>query len=188
MEFRHHPRRSMRVLSTFVALVAAGTAGLAACSSGTATGSPSAVPSPGPTSSLITPGGPILSPSPGPSSSTTPQPGSPSAGQTPRGFPASGYSAAGTVLTVYFTAGVCDKYGVTADQSQPGKVLVTVVVTQHPPTGQMCPLVITPQHASVDLGRPLDGREVVDTATGKALPPQHAWTSGMESHGPVGKN
>ncbi|WP_157597227.1 hypothetical protein [Streptacidiphilus rugosus] len=186
MEFRHHPRRSTRVLTTFVALAAACAAGLSGCASSTATGSHSALPSGTPSSALVTPGGPILSPSPTPTPGApgTTTPGAPTTGH-PTGIPAGAYSTAGTVLTVYFEAGVCDRYGVTANQSQAGKVLITVVITQRHPNGQMCPMAITPHHASVDLGSPLDGRQVVDTATGRALQ-QQPWTGGKESHGPVG--
>jgi hypothetical protein len=186
VEFRHHPRRSRRVLTTFAALAVACAAGLSACSSGTPAGSASVVTSPAP----VNPGGPNRTPSPTatPSAPATTTPGAPTTGHPATGIPANSYSSAGTVLTVYFEAGICDQYGVTANQSQPGEVLITVVITQRHPNGQMCPLAITPHHASVDLGSPLDGRQVVDTATGKVLREQQPWTGGMESHGPVGQN
>jgi hypothetical protein len=174
-----HRRSRSRVLGALAVLVASA-AGLTACASGTATGTSSAPPvvSSSP-SGGITPGGPIISASPAPTTPGSLTPGGASSTKPAHGIPVSGYSIKGTVLTVYFFAGVCDKHGVTADQSQPGEVRVAVVVTQHAPTGQMCPMVITSQHASVDLGRPLDGRKVIDSSTGQAVPQQ---TSG----GPVG--
>ncbi|MEY9875926.1 hypothetical protein ABH931_005433 [Streptacidiphilus sp. MAP12-33] len=180
----HNRRRSRFRALGALAVLAVGAAGLSACSSGAgastvtppsaSAGAPSAVVSPSPSGSII-PGGPIQRPSPG------------SSAPAAHGIPVSGYSTNGTVLTVYYFAGVCDKYGVKADQSQPGEVRVTVVVTQHAPIGQMCPQVISSQHASVDLGRPLDGRKVIDTATGQPVPQSTGGPySGMESHGPVG--
>ncbi|WP_042369166.1 hypothetical protein [Streptacidiphilus neutrinimicus] len=173
-----HRRSRPRVLGALAVLVA-GAAGLTACaSSSTASSGPASVVSGSPSgassspSGGITPGGPIKNPSPSPSAPGTgvkPSPPKPA-----HGIPISGYNVQGTVLTVYFFAGVCDKHGVTADQSQSGEVRATVVVTQHAPTGQMCPLVETQQHASVDLGRPLDDRKVVDTSTGLSVAPQKA--------------
>jgi hypothetical protein len=170
-------------------LAAATAAGLTACASGTATvGSSSVLPSSSPTVS-VNPGGPIISPSPVPSGgSGSSNPTTGATGTPARGIPATGYSTVGTVLTVYYTAGVCDKYGVTADQSQPGRVLVQIVVTRHAPTGQMCPMIVSQQHSSVDLGRPLDGRQVMDAGNGKVLPQEHTIPSAKVTHGPVGQS
>lgn len=172
-----HTHRRSRFRALGALALAACAAGLTACASGTATGTSSAPPAASSSpSGGITPGGPIVSPSPAPTSGTPGGAATGSPGRAPskpaRGIPVTGYTTQGTVLTVYFFAGVCDKYGVTADQSQPGEVRVSVVVTQHAPTGQMCPMVISSQHASVDLGRPLDGRKVIDTSNGQPVAPQ----------------
>jgi hypothetical protein len=176
----HTHRRSRSRVIGALAVLAAGAAGLTACASSTTTagsvvsGSPSGVSSS--PSGGVTPGGPILSPSPSPSSpggsGVSGGSGKPTAPRPAHGIPITGYSTQGDVLTVYFFAGVCEKYGVTADQSQSDQVRVTVVVTSHAPTGQMCPMVISQQHASVDLGRPLDSRKVVDTTDAHTVAPQ----------------
>ncbi|RAG85361.1 hypothetical protein DN069_11925 [Streptacidiphilus pinicola] len=174
-----HRRSRSRVLGALAVLVV-GAAGLTACASGSTTvGGSSAPPVASSSPSRVNPGGPIVTPSPTPptqtggaGSSTGPGSGSGTPAKPAHGLPISGYSTKGNVLTVYFYAGVCDKYGVTADQSQPGEVRVAVVVTQHAPTGQMCPMVISSQHAGVDLGRPLDGRKVIDASNDQPVQPQ----------------
>ncbi|WP_042431076.1 hypothetical protein [Streptacidiphilus anmyonensis] len=173
-----HRRSRSRVLGALAVLVAAA-AGLTACGSSTTAGSattPVVSGSPsgasGSPSGTINPGGPIQSASPSPSAPGTGA--KPSPPKPAHGIPISGYNTQGSVLTVYFFAGVCEKYGVTADQSQAGEVRATIVVTQHAPTGQMCPQVVSEQHASVNLGSPLGNRKVVDTSTGLAVAPQKA--------------
>ena len=179
-----HRHTRSRVLGALAVLVA-GAAGLTACASGTTASTSAGTSSAPPAASSspshgINPGGPIVSPSPTPPTHTGGSGSSAGAPAKPaHSLPISGYSTQGNVLTVYFYAGVCDKYGVTADQSQSGEVRVAVVVTQHAPTGQMCPMVISAQHASVDLGRPLDGRKVVDAGTNQAVQPQSGSTGGM---------
>jgi hypothetical protein len=182
-----------------------------ACASGSAVNaggsaavsvSPSATPSvvvPVPTTpsagtqTSIQPGGPILpapsSSGPGSSGSGSSGSGTASAAPTGRGQTADGYSASGTVLTVHFYGGTCEKYGLHADQSVSGEVAVTVVVTQGPKAGQMCPAVMTPQTVSTNLGSPLDGRKVVDTTTGKTLPLADPMPSDrVVTHGPAKPN
>jgi hypothetical protein len=171
MDSRKQKKASSRrlVVTAAVALLTVG--GAAACTSTTASAKPSAtavsnlpgapttpvsVPpstSAGSGSPSIQPGGPMI---PAPSTGT----------QTFKGL---GYTSSGDVLTVRFFAGVCEKYGLDANQSTPGRVYVTIVVTQHPTTGERCPMVITQQQVSVNLGSPLDGRTVVDTSTGLSL-------------------
>ncbi|MBF9071075.1 hypothetical protein [Streptacidiphilus fuscans] len=202
MEFRSSPRTPgarprPRVRVALAVLATAGALALTACgptntgpgtasSSGSATAKPSASGSPS-----VNPGGPVQTVSPGPSHSGASSPGGAaptapgSSGGSAQVVPATGYSASGNDLTVYFDAGTCDKYGATADQSHPGEVLVRIVITQRAPAGQMCPLVITPQHATVDLGRPLDGRRVVDGSDSKALPQASGMPQSKVTHGPA---
>ena len=200
MDSRKQQRATIRRLVTLAAAAALTTGGVTACASTAASAKPSAAPLSGsaggssgasagttPTgtplvpvtpsgSPSIQPGGPMI---PGPSTS----PAAPAPGQT---FKGTGFTSNGDILTVRFFAGVCEKYGLDANQATPGKVLVTIVVTQHPTAGERCPMVITQQQVSVNLGSPLDGRAVVDTSTGKALPQVDAPTSGKYySPGPV---
>ncbi|MEY9937883.1 hypothetical protein [Streptacidiphilus sp. MAP5-3] len=177
MEFRSSPRPPgarprPRVRVALAVVAAAGAVGLTACASGAGTSSVTAGSSVS-ASPSVNPGGPVRTLSPSPSA--------------PRAqvVPATGYSAAGNDLTVYFDAGTCDKYGANADQSQPGKVLVRIVITQRAPATQMCPLVITPQHVTVDLGRPLDGRRVVDASDSKALAQVSTMPTSKVTHGPM---
>lgn len=76
-----------------------------------------------------------------------------------------------TKLTVYFFGGVCTTYKLKADESQPGRVDVTVV--PGPPTtqpGQVCNALAKRQSVSADLRSPLAGRTVVDRTSGQELP------------------
>ncbi|MEY9963648.1 hypothetical protein ABIA33_001681 [Streptacidiphilus sp. MAP12-16] len=135
----------------------------------------------------VQPGGPVMT-NP---SATFPAGGSSSAappGRTPgpANLKANGYSTAGTTLTVYFFGGVCQKFGLKADQSTQGQVRVTVIVTQWPKPGQLCPALIRQQAVSTDLGSPLNGRSVVDTVSGKVLPLENPLPSGARvTHGPI---
>ena len=203
MTRRTTTRTTARTAAALAVLGAVALGSATACASGSAVNaggstavsvSPSATPSvvvPVPTTpaagtqTSIQPGGPKL---PAPSGSGTSS-GSPSTAPTGRGQTADGYSAAGTVLTVHFYGGTCEKYGLHADQSVSGEVAVTVVVTQGPKAGQMCPAVMTPQTVSTNLGAPLDGRRVVDTTTGKTLPLTDPMPSDrVVTHGPTKPN
>ncbi|MEV7183484.1 hypothetical protein [Kitasatospora sp. NPDC093102] len=76
-----------------------------------------------------------------------------------------------TKLTVYFFGGVCTKYALKADESQPGRV--DVLVVPGPPTvqpGQVCNALAKRQSVSADLRSPLAGRTVVDRTSGQELP------------------
>ncbi|QMU75851.1 hypothetical protein GXW83_08970 [Streptacidiphilus sp. PB12-B1b] len=187
MDSRKQNRASTRRLVTTAVVAALTVGGAAACQSGTASAKPSATP----VSSMSggAPSTPVSVPpssTPGASGSPSIQPGGtmipgpPTAGQSFKGL---GYTSNGDILTVRFFAGVCEKYGLHADQSTPGKVLTTIVVTQHPTAGQRCPMVITQQQVSTDLGSPLDGRAVVDTSSDKPLPQLDA-PSGTKYYSP----
>jgi hypothetical protein len=98
---------------------------------------------------------------------------------------AKSFSTAGTVLTVYFYGGICQKYGLVADQSTAGQVKVTVRVTQGAPAGKMCPMLAELKSVSTDLGSPLDGRTVTDTVSAQVLTQIHPLPGTKVTHGPV---
>jgi hypothetical protein len=179
-----------RRLAALAAVTALTVGGVAACASTTATpasAGPSTVPStastaPGASGSpSIQPGGPML---PVPSTST-PAPGPGTARPVPDkpAFQGTGYTSDGDELTVNFFAGICDSYGLRADQSTPGQVRVSIVVTQYPQPGTRCSMLVKEQHVSTDLGSPLDGRTVVDSASGRTLP-QLDTPSGTKRYSP----
>lgn len=190
MTHRTTTRTSARTAAALAVLGAVALGSATACASGSAVNAggsttPSAsasvvvtVPSPS-SGTSIQPGGPNI---PAPSTS-----GSASTGA--RAVTATGYSTSGTTLSVHFYGGVCEKYGLRADQSVSGEVKVTVLVTQGPKPGQMCPAVMTPQTVSTNLGSPLEGRTVVDTTTGKTLPLADPMPSDrVVTHGPTKPN
>ena len=202
MTRRTTTRTTARTAAALAVLGAVALGSATACASGSAVnagGSSAVAVSPSATSSVVVPvptapstgtqtsiqpGGPNI---PAPSGSGS---GSASTAPTGRGQTADGYSTSGTVLTVHFYGGTCEKYGLHTDQSVSGEVAVTVVVTQGPKAGQMCPAVMTPQTVSANLGSPLDGRKVVDTTTGKTLPlsdPQPS-SGTVVTHGPTKPN
>lgn len=198
MTHRTTTRTTARTAAALAVLGAVALGSATACASGSAvnaggsssvSGTPSTSPSvvvPVPASTTpsagtgtsIQPGGPNI---PAPSSS-----GSGSASTATKVRTANSYSAVGTTLSVHFYGGICEKYGLHADESVSGEVKVTVVVTQGPKPGQMCAAVLTPQTVSTTLGSPLDGRKVVDTTTGKTLPLADPMPSdGIVTHGPT---
>ncbi|MFE6053831.1 hypothetical protein ACFQ6N_24030 [Kitasatospora sp. NPDC056446] len=76
-----------------------------------------------------------------------------------------------TKLTVYFFGGVCTKYALKADESQPGRVDVTVVPgAPAVGPGQACSALAKRQSVATDLRSPLAGRTVVDRTSGQELP------------------
>ncbi|MGW4380846.1 hypothetical protein [Kitasatospora sp. NPDC004531] len=175
------------VLALAAASLAAGL--LTACGSSggttpTATGaSASGVATPGP--GTAAPGSPSVpppadaQPSPSPSSSSGGgQPSNPgiAVGEHPPTavkIPVTGYRQdSPTQLTVFYTAGVCDKYGVRLEEDAPPTVKLRIVVTRTAEPGQACPQVMKPQEATVTLPKPMNGGGVVDTATGDQVPPQ----------------
>ncbi|QLH21262.1 hypothetical protein [Streptomyces sp. Rer75] len=80
------------------------------------------------------------------------------------------YSADGKTLTLRFWGGVCDTYSVSADETSKK---VTVEVKSKPKRpGQACILMAKEMTKKITLDKPLDGREVVDKATGDKVPAQ----------------
>jgi len=190
-------KTTTRRLVTLAAVAAITVGGAAACASTTASAKPSSVGSsavaapniPIPPSATgspsIQPGGPMIPvpSSPGPGSGTGSGTGAGPAAPT---FKGTGYTADGERLTVDFFAGICDKYGLKANESTPGRVVVTIVVTQYPQQGQRCPMLVKEQQVSATLAAPLDGRAVVDSSTGTALPQVNTSTgTKYYSPGPV---
>ena len=164
-------RRTRGGLAALTAVVALTALGLSACGSGSANGQSSA------------PGSTTVSLSPTPSGSL-PTLTSPSPAGTPARIPADSYSTDGLKLTINFAAGVCDKYGLQADETQAGKVLVTIVITESAPPGRICPALVKFQSVSTDLASPLDQRRVVDTTDGHTVTLAGP-ASGRVSHGPA---
>ncbi|MFJ5882272.1 hypothetical protein [Kitasatospora cineracea] len=94
-------------------------------------------------------------------------------------IPATGYRQdSPTQLTVFFTAGICDKYGVRLEQDAPPVVKLRLVVTKTAEPGKACPQLIKEQEATVTLPTPMTGGGVVDTATGQQLPAQNGIAGG----------
>ncbi|MFJ1752494.1 hypothetical protein [Kitasatospora sp. NPDC088134] len=165
-----------------------GPSGAAATVSAGASGSPSADASPSASASASAPA--ASSPTAGTGTQptdapTTPGPTTPgiAVGERPPTavkIPATGYRQdSPTQLTVFFTAGVCDKYGVKVEEDNPPVVRLRVVVTQTAEPGKACPMVIKGQEAVVKLSKPMTtGGAVVDTATEQQLPPQNGVTGG----------
>ncbi|MFF7631857.1 hypothetical protein ACFZB9_01700 [Kitasatospora sp. NPDC008050] len=108
---------------------------------------------------------------------TTPLPVDPQAQLKP-----ANYLTKGNQLTVFFFGGVCDKYGLKADESKAGQVTVQVVITQKPPAGQICPDLVKQQSVTTDLAQPLQGRKVV-SATGADVPLESVPNGGPVSAG-----
>ncbi|MFE1318539.1 hypothetical protein [Kitasatospora phosalacinea] len=179
------PRARRAAAALAGAALAAGL--LTACGS---SGGPAA----GPTA-VTAPGSPVVSPSAtgspsasapaesSPSAAASPQPSAPQSttpgiavGERPPTavkIPATGYRQDGpTRLTVFFTAGVCDQYGVRVEEDAPPVVKLRVVITRTAEPGKACPMVMKEQEATVTLSEPMTGGGVVDTATGEQVPPQ----------------
>ncbi|MDH6129352.1 hypothetical protein [Kitasatospora sp. GP82] len=135
--------------------------------SDTAVGTPA---SPSPTTAASSAAAPAPSASPTPAPSTSPSgPGIAVGEPAPVKLPALAYQAQDDQLTVWFYSGVCDKYGLKADESKQGEVDVRVVVTQTAPRGQECPALAKRNSVTAKLSQPLAGRKVVDIATGQTL-------------------
>ncbi|MFE3108555.1 hypothetical protein ACFXKJ_33225 [Kitasatospora indigofera] len=130
------------------------------------------------------PTGPSASPSAAPTPGTDATPGIGPDGPAPAtpgiapGEPAPvpgarqtiGYQLSGNRLTVQFYGGICEKYGLKADESQPGRVTVRIVVAAPMPAGTACAAVAKRQAVTADLKGPLMGRAVVDASTGAEVP------------------
>lgn len=92
------------------------------------------------------------------------------------------YLTKGNQLTIFFFGGVCDKYGLKADESKAGQVSVQVVITQKPPAGQLCPDLVKQQSVTADLAQPLQGRTVL-SSTGADVPLESVPNGGPVSAG-----
>ncbi|WP_282205499.1 hypothetical protein [Kitasatospora fiedleri] len=79
---------------------------------------------------------------------------------------------------MFFTAGICDKYGVRVEEAAPPVVKLRVVVTQTAEPGKACPQLVKEQQATVTLPGPMTGGGVVDTATGEQVPVQSGVAGG----------
>ncbi|MGC5412467.1 hypothetical protein ACPXCX_53785, partial [Streptomyces sp. DT225] len=77
------------------------------------------------------------------------------------------YSADGRTLSVTFWGGVCSTY--TAGAREDGDA-VRVTVTEKKDPGKVCVMVAKELTRTVTLERPLDGRKVVDEASGSVVP------------------
>ncbi|BAJ28022.1 MULTISPECIES: hypothetical protein [Kitasatospora] len=164
-------------------LTACGSSGTPTVAVGTAssgTSAPASPSAPAPSASAATPSAPASAAASSPAPEASPQP---SAQPTTPGIavgerpptavkiPATGYRQDGpTQLTVFFTAGICDKYGVRVEEDAPPVVKLRVVVTQTAEPGKACPQAVKEQQAVVRLSQPMTGGGVVDTATGEQLP------------------
>ncbi|KIQ61841.1 hypothetical protein TR51_21520 [Kitasatospora griseola] len=188
---------------TALALAAVSLAGglLTACGSSTPTAagspgssSPSAASDATPGPGTAAPGSPTATPSggadTGAQSSPTPGTGQPTSpgiavGEHPPTavrIPVTGYRQdSPTQLTVFYVAGVCDKYGVRLEEDAPPTVKLRIVITRTATPGQACPQLMKEQQATVTLPRPMNGGGVVDTATGDQVPVQ---TDGVGVGGP----
>ncbi|MFF4338564.1 hypothetical protein ACFY00_01350 [Kitasatospora sp. NPDC001540] len=141
--------------------------------------SPSA--SPSPSASAPAAADPTAAASPQPSAAQSTTPGIAVGEHPPTAvkIPATGYRQDGpTQLTVFFTAGVCDKYGVRVEEDNPPVVRLRVVITQTAEPGKACPMVMKEQQATVTLPKPMTGGAVVDTATDQQVPPQSGVAGG----------
>lgn len=85
-------------------------------------------------------------------------------------LPGESYWVDGLRLTVVFSGGICEKYGLKVSETKPGTVLARVVVTEPQKPGTMCAAVAQRQQVSADLNAPLADRKVVDENTGQLLP------------------
>lgn len=95
-----------------------------------------------------------------------PTPG-PKDGRTVPGF---SYAEADRKLTVNFWGSPCSSYAASARESAES-VMVKITDTPHQP-GQACIMLAQEMSVTVALEKPLGGRAVVDTVTGKPLPRQ----------------
>ncbi|RAJ43576.1 hypothetical protein K353_01832 [Kitasatospora sp. SolWspMP-SS2h] len=186
-----HPRRAAAAL--FGAALAAGlltacggsgspaaTAPVSATATASSSASPSASSDPG-SASASAPASPSASASPQPSAAQPTTPGIAVGERPPTAvkIPATGYRQDGpTQLTVFFTAGICDRYGVRVEEAAPPVVKLRVVVTQTAEPGKACPQLVKEQQATVTLPGPMTGGGVVDTATGEQVPVQSGVAGG----------
>lgn len=186
------PRRAAALVSAALlagVLTACGSSGPAAgpAASAGASVSPSASPSPSASATASASAsagasdgaGATASPQPSAAQSTTPGIAVGERPPTAVKIPVSGYRQdSPTQLTVFFLAGVCDKYGVKVEEDAPPVVKLRVVITQTAEPGKACPQLIKQQEAKVALSKPMTGGAVVDTATGEQVPVQTGISGG----------
>ena len=97
-----------------------------------------------------------------------PAPGtSPDGDGTTKARAVQSYSADGRTLSVTFWGGVCSTY--TASAREDGDA-VRVTVTEKKDPGKVCVMIAKELTRTVTLERPLDGRKVVDEASGSLVP------------------
>jgi hypothetical protein len=87
---------------------------------------------------------------------------------SPGGRELIGYRADGRELTVTFWGGVCHDYRAVAKPADGG--VEVKVEPKNPEPKQNCIMIAEKQRVTVQLDRPLDGREVVDARSGDPLP------------------
>ncbi|MEU5823409.1 hypothetical protein [Streptomyces sp. NPDC047803] len=97
-----------------------------------------------------------------------PSPGtSPDGDGTAKARAVQSYSASGRALSVTFWGGACATYKVSAREDGD---TVRVTVSEKKEPGKVCVMVAKELTRTVTLERPLDGREVVDAASGSLVP------------------
>ncbi|MEU9074278.1 hypothetical protein ACFYUY_05965 [Kitasatospora sp. NPDC004745] len=130
-----------------------------------------ASPAPQPTGAAPAPSQPSATATPGTPPGNGIAVGEPNPNGTAGARPAVSYRVdGGTKLTVYFFGGVCQQYGLKADESHPGRVDVRVVVAAPMTPGQVCNALAKRQSVSTDLRSPLTGRTVTDQSSGQEVP------------------
>lgn len=78
------------------------------------------------------------------------------------------YSADGRTLEVTFWGGVCSTY--TAHATESGSAVRVTVTESQPKPGKVCIMIAKELTRKVTLDAPLDGRKVLDAASGSAVP------------------
>ncbi|MGZ2362211.1 hypothetical protein LRE75_37055 [Streptomyces sp. 372A] len=98
-----------------------------------------------------------------------PVPGtSPDGGGTTKARAVQSYSADGRTLSVTFWGGVCSTY--TASAREDGEAVRVAVTEKKAEPGKVCVMIAKELTRTVTLERPLDGRKVVDEASGSVVP------------------
>ncbi|WP_406097706.1 hypothetical protein [Streptomyces sp. NBC_01013] len=89
-------------------------------------------------------------------------------GTTKSGRTVLSYSTDGRTLSVTFWGGVCSKYAASADED--GSAVRVSVTESKPEAGKVCIMIAKELTRKVTLDQPLDGRNVVDAASGRVVP------------------
>ncbi|MDH6139080.1 MULTISPECIES: hypothetical protein [Kitasatospora] len=98
-------------------------------------------------------------------------------------FKPESYLSNGNQLTVFFTGGICDKYGLKINEKPGGVVGVDVVIAEPAPAGQQCPALSKRQSVVGTLAQPLNGRSVVSLRDSSPVPLESAPGGGPVSAG-----